>query len=175
MTTNGPKEEDVRRAVRERYSNLANKSSECCCKTDYAFSKGAGAGDAFPRGLMYSREELDVLPPEVFEVSAGCGNPLALAGLKPGDVVVDLGSGGGIILGYCVTKNVNQIERWISIVFGLKLWKSSTYMFSRIPNQVDWNSVVVIVAAAVVAVSLGALLPAVLAARTKPVNILRYE
>ncbi|MHC4216769.1 MAG: hypothetical protein ACYSWP_25815 [Planctomycetota bacterium] len=48
-------------------------------------------------------------------------------------------------------------------------------MFSRIPNQVNWGFVVVIVIAAVIAVSFGSLLPAILAARTRPVEILRFE
>ena len=61
------------------------------------------------------------------------------------------------------------------MALGLKIWKSSTYMFSRIPNEVDWASVVWIVAAAVVAAGVGALIPAIAAARLKPVEILRYE
>ncbi|MHC4212252.1 MAG: hypothetical protein ACYSWP_02655, partial [Planctomycetota bacterium] len=92
-----------------------------------------------------------------------------------GAVAGTVGSAIGIALGYVVTRNINTIEEWIRIVFGLKLWKSSVYMFSQIPNQVNWAFVVVIVIAAVIAVSFGSLLPAILAARTRPVEILRFE
>jgi len=81
----------------------------------------------------------------------------------------------GTVIGYAVTKNINTIEGWIRVVFGLKLWKSSVYMFSKIPNEVNWNWLVLIVFSAVVAVAVGALIPAIIAARTRPVNILRYE
>jgi len=86
-----------------------------------------------------------------------------------------IGSGLGAILGYVVTKNVNTIENWIRIIFGLKLWKSSVYMFSRIPNEVDWGSALPIVLSAILAAAIGTLIPAIVAARTKPVEILRYE
>jgi lipoprotein-releasing system permease protein len=85
------------------------------------------------------------------------------------------GSGLGAALGTLITHNVNTIEQWISVVFGLKLWKSSTYMFSRIPNTVDWSSVVWISAAAIVAAGIGTLIPAIAAARVRPVKILRFE
>jgi lipoprotein-releasing system permease protein len=86
-----------------------------------------------------------------------------------------IGSALGAILGYVVTRNVNTIEAWIRVVFGLKLWKSSVYMFSRIPNEVNWSSALIIVLSAIFAVVLGALMPAIIAARTRPVNVLRYE
>ena len=85
------------------------------------------------------------------------------------------GSAIGVITGYCITRNVNHLEHWISVLFGLKLWKSSTYMFSKIPNQVDWHSVIWIVIAAVCAACIGSLIPAIAAARVRPVKILRYE
>ncbi len=85
------------------------------------------------------------------------------------------GSGLGMILGYVITRNINGIEGWIRIVFGLKLWKSSIYMFSRIPNEVDWASSLPIVGLAILAAALGALIPAFVAARTRPVEVLRYE
>ena len=85
------------------------------------------------------------------------------------------GSALGVVLGYFFTKNVNHVERWINIVFGLKLWKSSTYMFTRIPNQMSWESAVWVVAAAVLAAGIGALIPALTAAMVKPLQILRYE
>jgi lipoprotein-releasing system permease protein len=81
----------------------------------------------------------------------------------------------GTALGYMVTKNINVIEGWIRIAFGLKLWKASVYMFSRIPNEVDWHAVVWIVLSAIVGAALGALIPAMSAAMTRPVNVLRYE
>ncbi|MCH7557844.1 MAG: FtsX-like permease family protein [Planctomycetes bacterium] len=85
------------------------------------------------------------------------------------------GSGVGVVLGYVITKNVNTIEEWIRIIFGLKLWKSSVYMFSKIPNEVDWASALSIVLVAIIAAAIGTLIPAIVAARTKPVEILRYE
>jgi len=81
----------------------------------------------------------------------------------------------GVVIGYLFTKNVNYVERLISVVFGLKLWKSSTYMFTRIPNQVNWESVIWIGVAAVFAAAAGALIPAIAAATVRPVKILRYE
>lgn len=86
-----------------------------------------------------------------------------------------VGSGLGTVLGYVITTNINVIEDWIRITFGLELWQSSVYMFNKIPSQVDWGSALSIVGASIAAAALGALLPAVLAARTKPVIILRYE
>jgi lipoprotein-releasing system permease protein len=85
------------------------------------------------------------------------------------------GSGVGTVLGYVITRNINEIENWIRIVFGLKLWKSSIYMFSRIPNEVDWAYSLPIVGLAILAAALGALIPAFVAARTRPVEVLRYE
>ncbi|MHC5060494.1 MAG: ABC transporter permease [Planctomycetota bacterium] len=92
-----------------------------------------------------------------------------------GVIIGLVGSGLGIATGYLVTKNVNSLEHSISVLFGLKLWKSSTYMFDKIPNQVNWESVVWVGLAAVLAAALGALIPALTAARVRPVRILRYE
>jgi lipoprotein-releasing system permease protein len=107
-----------------------------------------------------------------------CGttsSSVALIFLGFGVCVGIIGSGLGAMLGYIVTKNINTIEEWIRIIFGLKLWKSSVYVFSKIPNEVDWGSVWSIVLLTVVAAAIGALIPAIVAARTKPVEILRYE
>ena len=86
-----------------------------------------------------------------------------------------IGSFFGALLGYVVTKNINTIEEWIRQIFGLKLWKSSVYMFSEIPNRVNWSWALVIVLIAIAAAVVGTLVPAIVAARTKPVEILRYE
>jgi lipoprotein-releasing system permease protein len=91
---------------------------------------------------------------------------------------VTIGVGGcgiGSLLGYAITRNINAIEDGISILFGLKLWRSSVYMFSKIPNQVDWESALPIIGLAVAAAAVGALVPAFVAARTRPVEVLRYE
>lgn len=92
-----------------------------------------------------------------------------------GGCVGVVGSGIGTILGYAITKNVNIIEGWIRVVFGLKLWKSSVYMFNKIPSEVDWFWSLRIVLLAIIAAAIGSLIPAIVAARTKPVEILRYE
>ncbi len=85
------------------------------------------------------------------------------------------GAGLGAVLGYLITRNINEIEGWIRVIFGLKLWRSSVYMFDRIPNQVDWNSALLFSTFALTAAAVGALLPALAAARTRPVEVLRHE
>ncbi|MGB2862730.1 MAG: FtsX-like permease family protein [Sedimentisphaerales bacterium] len=92
-----------------------------------------------------------------------------------GACVGAVGSGIGTVLGYVITRNINTIEDWIRIIFGLKLWKSSVYLFSKIPNEVNWPWALRIVLMAIIAAAIGTLIPAIVAARTKPVNILRYE
>jgi lipoprotein-releasing system permease protein len=111
-------------------------------------------------------------------VVKSCGattSSVALIFIGFGACVGIIGSVCGAILGYIVTKNINTIEQWISIIFGLKLWKSSVYIFSKIPNEIDWSSALPIALSAVAAATVGALIPAVIAIRTKPVDILRYE
>jgi len=89
-----------------------------------------------------------------------------------------VGIGGGVIgtiIAAIITRNINMIEGWITVLFGLKIWKSSTYMFSKIPNDMDWGGALPIVLFAVIAAALGAVVPAIIAARTRPVDVLRYE
>ena len=80
-------------AVRERYGAAAlrmTQTSDCCgtgCCDDAAVESSCGA--------TYTSEELAQLGLDS-SISLGCGNPLLLADLRPGDVVLDLGSGGGL-------------------------------------------------------------------------------
>lgn len=79
----------LKKAVREKYAALANSAraggAGCCCSP-------AGCGC----GPYYTPEETKGLPRDLLEASLGCGNPTALAGLQPGEVVLDLGSGAGL-------------------------------------------------------------------------------
>jgi len=86
-----------------------------------------------------------------------------------------IGSAAGAMIGCLITRNINSVEQWVRMIFGLKLWKSSVYMFTTIPNEVDWSTALPIMLLAVAAAALGALLPAMIAVRIRPVNILRYE
>ena len=87
--------EDLRTTVRERYAQVARKvavseETSCC-----ASSCCGGSADPISSDL-YTAAETAQLPEKAVLASLGCGNPTALAELKPGDTVLDLGSGGGI-------------------------------------------------------------------------------
>ena len=111
----------------------------------------------------------------IIKSCGAAGSSVAWIFVGFGACVGMIGSVFGVLLGYIVTKNINTIEEWISIIFGLKLWKSSVYMFSKIPDEVDWFWALCFVLLAIVAAVIGALIPAIVAAATKPVKILRYE
>ena len=97
-------DEDLRRGVRERYAEAAlgvqgaGKGDGSCCggTASCCGTSGAGALEVDMACGAYSEFEKGELPQLAAEASLGCGNPVALATLSPGEVVLDLGSGGGI-------------------------------------------------------------------------------
>jgi arsenite methyltransferase len=80
---------DIREAVREKYSQAALRASSCCG------TSASECGSPITSNL-YSDLETSELPETAVLASLGCGNPTALAELKEGETVLDLGSGGGI-------------------------------------------------------------------------------
>ncbi len=92
-----------------------------------------------------------------------------------GTAVGFIGSMLGIVLGYVIIVNINAIERMISVALGLNLWRASTYMFTQIPNTMNWDAVVWVTTSGVVAAAVGSLIPAAAAARIRPVETLQYE
>jgi arsenite methyltransferase len=93
------KEPDIKEAVRARYAAAAKEadrsSRSSCCGPAESSCCGSGDEDVITKDL-YSVDEMSSLPDTAVLASLGCGNPTALAELKPGEVVLDLGSGGGI-------------------------------------------------------------------------------
>lgn len=83
----------IRQNVSKAYAAAVASGSGCCGATADRAPKGVAAKTA-----GYTQEELDSLPAEAAINSFGCGNPTAFADVRPGEVVVDLGSGAGIDL-----------------------------------------------------------------------------
>lgn len=85
----------IKSAVREKYAQaalrvVAGEGNACC-------GGAASSGGCDPISAnLYDEDQTAVLPEQAVLASLGCGNPTALADLKPGEVVLDLGSGGGI-------------------------------------------------------------------------------
>lgn len=87
---------DIKEVVKEKYGQAALRVSSggsSCCGSSPA--TGSGCGDPITSNL-YNALEAGQIPEEALLASLGCGNPTALAKLNPGEVVLDLGSGGGI-------------------------------------------------------------------------------
>ncbi len=89
------KNEEIRQAVREHYSRAATEEAGGCgCSPSCCGGETVAAVDEQSLAIGYSAEEVSVVP-EGANLGLGCGNPTAIASLKPGEVVLDLGSGGG--------------------------------------------------------------------------------
>ena len=141
-------QEEIRRAVRERYGEIAragavasgktetvsccsppepsaggNPMATCCGPSDISVETGqavvpecCGVGSSvggMSAIMGYSKEDMESIP-DGANMGLGCGNPVALASLKPGETVVDLGSGGGFDC-FLATKAVGKKGRVIGV------------------------------------------------------------
>jgi arsenite methyltransferase len=86
------KEENVKKEVRKRYAKVAKTSGSCCASSVSCCS--APSNEQISKMIGYSKEEMNAVP-EGANLGLGCGNPTALASLKEGERVLDLGSGAG--------------------------------------------------------------------------------
>ncbi len=87
------KAEEIKKAVKSGYARVALQNVSCC-GTNSSCCGSANLAEDISRKIGYSEEELSVVP-DGANLGLGCGNPVALASLKEGEVVLDLGSGAG--------------------------------------------------------------------------------
>lgn len=87
------KEEAIRKVVRKRYAKIASTSGSCCTHAASCCG-GANAARDLSKRIGYTEDELESVP-EGANLGLGCGNPVALASLREGETVLDLGSGAG--------------------------------------------------------------------------------
>lgn len=86
--------EEIKDMVRARYGDIAAAASGSCCAPSAGCCAPGSEVDAKSAEMGYSAVELESVP-EGANLGLGCGNPQAIAALKPGEVMIDLGSGAG--------------------------------------------------------------------------------
>jgi SAM-dependent methyltransferase len=97
--------EKIRETVRKGYTKIAKGNSGCCC--------GSSSPDKLAEGIGYTSQELEILP-DGANMGLSCGNPTAIANLKPGQIVLDLGSGGGFDV-FIAAKKIGPKGRAIGV------------------------------------------------------------
>lgn len=105
--------DQVRQAVRAGYARIAANSGSCCGPAPGCSGSGTAAASELARHLGYGSEQLANLPAGA-NLGLSCGNPIALASLRPGEVVLDLGSGGGFDV-FIAGRNVGANGRVIGV------------------------------------------------------------
>jgi lipoprotein-releasing system permease protein len=81
----------------------------------------------------------------------------------------------GLLAAWLIVHNINWLHEQLARQLGFHMWDPQVYAFDTIPNTMDWNTVSWIVAIAIAASVVGALVPAIRAARLNPVEALRWE
>jgi arsenite methyltransferase len=97
--------------VRDRYGKIATGSSGGCCSPESAC--GCDSAIVVAREVGYQAEDLSVVP-DGANLGLGCGNPVAIAGIKEGEVVLDLGSGAGLDV-FLAAERVGKTGRVIGV------------------------------------------------------------
>ncbi len=104
-------QKEIKKIVREGYAKIAQNGSSCCPTSSCCGSKNLVQD--ISKSVGYSADEIDAVP-EGSNLGLGCGNPVALASLKEGDVVLDLGSGAGFDV-FLAAKKVGKTGRVIGV------------------------------------------------------------
>ncbi len=84
---------EIKKAVKEGYAKIAKRGSSCCGPVDSCCGS-TDLAQTISKSIGYAEEELNAVP-EGANLGLGCGNPVALASLREGETVLDLGSGAG--------------------------------------------------------------------------------
>lgn len=87
------RKEEIKKVVRDGYAKIAKNNSSCCTPMNSCYGNADLAQD-ISKKIGYTDEELKAVP-ENSNLGLGCGNPVAIASLKEGEIVLDLGSGAG--------------------------------------------------------------------------------
>jgi SAM-dependent methyltransferase len=108
-------EQEIKKAVRERYAGRVTQSTSCCPAPAATSCCGAPTKveDEISKNIGYSDEELSAVP-DGANLGLGCGNPTALASLKEGETVLDLGSGAGFDC-FLAAKKVGETGKVIGV------------------------------------------------------------
>lgn len=133
------KEKAVRDYVRDAYSRIAvGGGTACCCNKN---SCGGGTEDSGKLALEfgYSEAELAILPEDA-NMGLSCGNPTALAALKPGEVVLDLGSGGGFDV-FIAAEKVGPAGKALGVDMTYEMLAKARQNISRFTQRTGLNNV----------------------------------
>ena len=104
------KDTEIKSYVKERYGGIARSGGGCGCGSGCC---GSPAPDTIAKVIGYSEDELAAVP-EGANLGLGCGNPTAIAALKPGETVLDLGSGAGFDA-FLAARQVGQTGKVIGV------------------------------------------------------------
>ncbi len=109
-----PKESDtIRDGVRARYAQVARTGESCCGSANTCCPPDPLLRPELSRNLGYAEAECNAVP-EGANMGLGCGNPQAIAALRPGETVLDLGSGGGFDC-FLAARHVGETGRVIGV------------------------------------------------------------
>jgi arsenite methyltransferase len=106
------KKEEIKEAVKRGYSEIAQQGSSCCTQGSTCCGTTNTVQD-ISRKIGYSGEEIKAVP-EGANLGLGCGNPVALASIKEGEIVLDLGSGAGFDC-FLAAGKVGELGRVIGV------------------------------------------------------------
>ncbi|MFB0525455.1 MAG: arsenite methyltransferase [Phycisphaerae bacterium] len=122
--------EKIKETVRHGYTQIAKGSSGCC---------DSSSPDKLAEGIGYLRRDLELLP-EGANMGLSCGNPTTIADLKPGQVVLDLGSGGGLDV-FIAAKKVGATGRAIGVDMTDEMIRKSRASISKFTEKTGLSNV----------------------------------
>lgn len=127
--------EAVRRIIREGYGKIAQSGGSCSSATPGCCGSPPAASEQLAKYIGYSVEELAALP-DGANMGLSCGNPNALAALQPGEVVLDLGSGGGFDV-FIAARKVGSAGRAIGVDMTPEMLAKARKKHTRLSGA-DW-------------------------------------
>lgn len=122
------KEKDIKKIVKKNYSKIAKSSCSCSCKSQNQDS------EKLAKSIGYSDKEIQMASEA--NLGLGCGNPIALANIKEGDTVLDLGSGAGFD-SFLAVRKVGKSGR----VIGVDMTDEMLEKARRLANKYGFTNV----------------------------------